>query len=37
VTLGGIERGEHPAVVLTYARLARTLGVPLVELLAGAP
>lgn len=37
VTLGSIERGDHPAAVLTYARLARTLDVPLAELLDGAP
>jgi transcriptional regulator with XRE-family HTH domain len=37
VTLGSIERGDHPAVVLTYVWLARTLGLSLDELLAGAP
>ena len=37
VTLGSIERGEHPAAVLTYARIARTLQLPLAELLRGAP
>lgn len=36
VTLGSIERGEHPAVVLTYVRIGRALGVSLDELLAGA-
>lgn len=36
VTLGSIERGEHPAVVLTYVRIARALGRSLDELLAGA-
>lgn len=37
VTLGSVERADHPAVVLTYVRLARTLGLSLGELLAGAP
>ena len=37
VTLGSVERGEHPASVLTYIRLARTLDLPLAELLDGAP
>jgi transcriptional regulator with XRE-family HTH domain len=37
VTLGSIERGEHPAVVLSYSRLARALSVSLGELLDGAP
>lgn len=37
VTLGSIERGEHPAVVLTYVRVAHTLGLSLDDLLAGAP
>ena len=36
VTLGSIERGEHPAAVTTYVRLARTLGLSLDELLDGA-
>lgn len=36
VTLGSIERGDHPAVVLTYVRIARALGLSLDELLAGA-
>ena len=37
VTLGSVERGDHAAAVLTYVRLARTLGVSLDELLADAP
>lgn len=36
VTLGSIERGEHPAVVLSYVRIGRALGLSLDELLAGA-
>jgi transcriptional regulator with XRE-family HTH domain len=37
VTLGSVERGEHVAGVLTYARLARAVVLPLGELLDGAP
>lgn len=37
VTLGSIERGDHPAGVLTFARLSPALGMPLGELLDGAP
>lgn len=37
VTLGSIERGEHPAGVLVYVRLARAIRVPLDELLDGTP
>ena len=37
VTLGSIARAEDPAVVLTYLRLARALGLSLDELLDGAP
>jgi transcriptional regulator with XRE-family HTH domain len=37
VTLGSVERGDHPAGVLTIVRLARTVGVALDELLDGAP
>jgi hypothetical protein len=37
VTLGSVERGEHAAGVLTYARLARTASVGLRERLDGAP
>jgi transcriptional regulator with XRE-family HTH domain len=33
VTLGSIERGDHPATVLTYRKLARAFGIPLSELL----
>jgi transcriptional regulator with XRE-family HTH domain len=36
VTLGSIERGEHPAAVLAYVRLARVLGVSMDDLLDGA-
>ena len=36
VTLGSIERGEHPAAVLAYLRLARVLGVSMDDLLDGA-
>lgn len=35
VTVGSVERGEHPASVLAYARLAAALGLPPGELLAG--
>lgn len=35
VTVGSIERADHPAAVTTYARLADALGVPLAELLGG--
>lgn len=37
VTLGSVERGDHLAGVLIYSRLARATGVPLAELLDGAP
>jgi transcriptional regulator with XRE-family HTH domain len=37
VTLGSVERGEHAAGLLMYVRLARAVGVPLAELLDGAP
>jgi transcriptional regulator with XRE-family HTH domain len=39
VTVGSLERGDHPASVLAYVKVARALGVPLAELLAdeGAP
>lgn len=33
VTVGSIERGDHPASVLAYRRLAAAFGVPLSELL----
>jgi transcriptional regulator with XRE-family HTH domain len=33
VTVGSIERGEHPAAVTAYVRLADALGMPLAELL----
>jgi transcriptional regulator with XRE-family HTH domain len=36
VTVGSIERADHPAVVLAYRRLAEALGLPLAELLDGA-
>jgi transcriptional regulator with XRE-family HTH domain len=35
VTLGAVERGEHPGSLITYARLAAALGVSLGDLLAG--
>lgn len=35
VTVGSIERGDHPASVLAYARLASALGLAVGELLAG--
>jgi transcriptional regulator with XRE-family HTH domain len=35
VTVGSIERADHPAVVLAYRRLAEALNLPLVELLDG--
>jgi DNA-binding XRE family transcriptional regulator len=37
VTVGSIERGDHPAAVTTYARLARAVGLPLADVLDGAP
>lgn len=37
VTLGSIERGDHPASVTSYVRLARELGLSLDDLLDGAP
>jgi transcriptional regulator with XRE-family HTH domain len=37
VTLGSVERGDHPAGLLVYARVAGAIGVPLAELLDGAP
>lgn len=37
VTLGSVERGDHPAGLLTYVRLGRAIKVPLAELLDGAP
>jgi transcriptional regulator with XRE-family HTH domain len=33
VTVGSIERGDHPASVLAYRGLARAFGVSLAELL----
>jgi transcriptional regulator with XRE-family HTH domain len=36
VTVGSVDRGDHPAVVLAYIRLARAIDVPLGELLDGA-
>lgn len=35
VTVGSIERADHPASVVSYARLARALAVPLADLLSG--
>jgi hypothetical protein len=37
VTVGSIERADHPAGVTAYARLADALGMRLAELLGGAP
>ena len=37
VTVGSIERADHPAVVLAYRRLAQAQGVSLGKLLDGAP
>jgi DNA-binding XRE family transcriptional regulator len=37
VTVGSIERGDHPASVLAYRRLARAFGVRVSELLDGEP
>lgn len=37
VTLGSVKRGDHPGGVFVYVRLARAIGVPLDELLDGAP
>jgi len=37
VTVGSVERGEHPAAVTVYARLARAVGLSLADLLGGAP
>ena len=37
VTVGSVERGDHPAAVTTYARLAHAVDVPLAALLDGAP
>ena len=33
VTVGSLERGDHPASVLAYVKVAKGLGVPLAELL----
>ena len=35
VTVGSIERADHPAVILAYRRLATAYGLPLAELLDG--
>jgi len=37
VTVGSIERADHPAGVLAYVRLARAIDLPLTELLDGTP
>ena len=34
VTVGSLERGDHPASVLAYVKVANGLGVPPAELLA---
>lgn len=35
VTVGSVERGDHPAAVTVYVRLARALGLSPDELFAG--
>jgi hypothetical protein len=37
VTVGSIERADHPAGVLAYVRPARAIDLPLTEPLDGAP
>jgi transcriptional regulator with XRE-family HTH domain len=37
VTVGSVERADHPAGVLAYVRLAKAIGVPVGDLLDGAP
>ena len=37
VTVGSVERADHPAALIVYARLARAVEVPLGDLLEGAP
>jgi hypothetical protein len=37
VTIGSIERADHPAAVVSYPRLARALDLALADLLDGAP
>jgi transcriptional regulator with XRE-family HTH domain len=37
VSVGSVERADHPASVLAYVRLAKALGIALNELLDGAP
>lgn len=37
VTVGSIERSDHPAVLVSYARLARALDIPLADLMEGSP
>lgn len=37
VTLGSVERGDHPAGLLTYVRLSGAIDLALAELLDGAP
>lgn len=37
VTVGSVERGNHPAAVTIYARLARAVGLSLADVLDGAP
>lgn len=36
VSVGSVERADHPAGVLAYVRLSRALGIPLDQLLGGA-
>lgn len=37
VTVGDIERGDHPAAVTSYVSLAEALGMPITRLLTGSP
>lgn len=37
VTVGSIERSDHPAVLVSYARLASALQISLGDLMEGAP
>jgi transcriptional regulator with XRE-family HTH domain len=36
-TVGSIERSDHPAALVSYARLAGALRIPLADLMEGAP
>ena len=37
VTVGSIERSDHPAVLVSYSRLAWALDISLADLMEGAP